>query len=94
MSTTSPSSLQALSGSLLGITTIVALLRFYARRAQHAFIGLDDWMILPAYMTFVGMVACALLGVNLRQFGYNDKQVAATKLPFSTEASLVVSLDM
>jgi hypothetical protein len=45
-------------------------------------------------MTFVGMVACALLGVNLRQFGYNDKQVAATKLPFSTEASLVVSLDM
>ncbi|KAH8653254.1 hypothetical protein BGZ60DRAFT_548882 [Tricladium varicosporioides] len=67
MSTTSTYGLQALSGSLLAITTIIVALRFYARHSQHTYIGADDWMIIPGYMTF---------------------------LPFSIQASLVVSLDI
>jgi hypothetical protein len=94
MSTTSTYGLQALSGALLGITTITVALRFYARRSQRAYIGADDWLIIPGYLTFVGMIACALLGVNLEQFGHTDAQVAAKKLPFSIQASLVVSLDI
>lgn len=94
MSTSSPAGIQALCGSLLAICTIIVALRFYARRSQHTYIGIDDWFILPAYITFVGMVACALYGVHLRYFGSTDAQVAAAKLKFATEASLVVSLDI
>ena len=94
MSTTSPSGLQALSGSLLAITTIIIGLRFYTRYAQRAYIGADDWLIIPGYVTFIGMIACALLGVDRKMFGYSDAEVAAAKLTFGTEASLVVSLDV
>ena len=94
MSTTSAEGLRALCGSLVAITTIVSGLRLYARRVQRVKYGIDDWMIVPSYMTFVGMVACALLGVQLRQFGYPQSQVAAAHLPFHVEAALVVSLDV
>ena len=94
MSTTSAEGLRALCGSLVGITTIVSGLRLYARRVQRAKFGVDDWMIIPSYLAFIGMVACALLGVQLRQFGYPETRVAATHLPFHVEAALVVSLDV
>ena len=94
MSTTSAEGLRALCGSLVAITTIVSGLRLYARRVQRVKLGLDDWIIIPSYITFIGMVACALLGVQLRQFGYPRTEVAASHLPFRTEASLVVSLDI
>ena len=94
MSTTSAEGLRALCGSLVAITTVVSGLRLYARRVQRVDFGIDDWIIIPSYMAFIGMVACALLGVQLRQFGYPQTQVAASHLPFHIEASLVVSLDI
>ena len=94
MSTTSAHGLRALCGSLVAITTIVIGLRLYARRVQRVHFGIDDWIIIPSYLAFLGMVACALLGVQLRQFGYPETQVAATHLPFHVEAALVVSLDV
>ena len=94
MSTTSAEGLRALCGSLVAITTVISGLRLYARRVQRVEFGVDDWMIIPSYMAFIGMVACALLGVQLRQFGYPQTQVAALHLPFRIEASLVVSLDI
>ena len=94
MSTTSAEGLRALCGSLVAITTIVSGLRLYARRVQRVKFGIDDWMIIPSYLAFIGMVACALLGVQLRQFGYPETRVAASHLPFHVEAALVVSLDV
>lgn len=94
MSTASAEGLRALCGSLVAITTIVSGLRLHARRVQRVEFGIDDWIIIPSYMAFIGMVACALLGVQLRQFGYPQTQVAASHLPFRVEASLVVSLDI
>ncbi|MCJ1371184.1 hypothetical protein MMC20_002399 [Loxospora ochrophaea] len=94
MSTTDSGGLRALCGSLAAILAVVGGLRFYARRVQRADLGADDWMTIPSYMAFIGMVACALLGIHIRIFGYSDDQVAAAKIPFSIEASLVVSLDV
>ena len=94
MSTSSAEGLRALCGSLVAITTIVSGLRLYVRRVQRVKFGIDDWMIIPSYMAFVGMVACALLGVQLRQLGYSQVQVAASQLPFHIVAFLVVSIDI
>lgn len=88
MSTTSAEGLRALCGSLVALTTVASGLRLYARRVQRVEFGVDDWIIIPSYMAFIGMVACALLGVQLRQFGYPQTQVAASHLPFRIEASL------
>ena len=93
MSTTSAGGLRALSGSLVAITTLAAGLRFYTRRVQRAKLEADDWMIIPAYLSFIGMVACALYGVNLGIFGLTDAQVVAEKIAFNVEVALVVSLD-
>lgn len=92
--TTSAEGLRALCGSLVAITTIIAALRFYTRKVQQTSFGADDWLIIPAYVTFIGMVAFALLGVHLGQFGYSEKQVKAFHVAFNVEASLVVSLDI
>ena len=94
MLTVSPEGLRALCGTLAAITTIIGFLRFYTRRMQRATLEADDWLILPGYATFIGMVACALLGVRLGQFGYSERQRAAFHLSFGVEASLVVSLDV
>ena len=94
MLTVRPEGLRALYSTLVAITTIIGFLRFYIRRIQRATLGADNWLILPGYVTFIGMVACALLGVHLGQFGYSERQVAAFHLSFSVEASLVVSLDV
>ena len=94
MLTVSSEGLRALCGTLVAITTVIAFLRFYTRRIQRATLEADDWLILPGYVTFIGMVACALLGVHLGQFGYSERQLAAFHLSFSVQASLVNSLDI
>ena len=94
MSTTSSGGLRALCGSLVAITTIICGLRFYARHVQEARLGVDDWMVVPSFLTFIGMVACALYGVDLGIFGHTDREVAAAHIVFGVEASLVISLDV
>lgn len=94
MSTSSAAGLRGLCGALITVTTIITGLRLYARKVQRAHYGPDDWTIIPSYLIFIGMAACALLGVHLKQFGYPAPIVAATHIPFSVEASLVVSLDI
>ena len=93
MSTSSAGGLRALCGSLVAITTVVCGLRFYARSLQGAKLNIDDWMIVPSFLTFLGMVACALFGINLGIFGHTEKEVEAAKISFGVEAALVVSLD-
>jgi hypothetical protein len=94
MSTTTAHGLTALCGSLVAVVAIIISLRFYTRGIQKVGFGIDDWMILPSFLSFVGMVACALIGIHLKQFGYSDKESQAAQLSFKSQASLVVSLDV
>ncbi|KAI4155757.1 MAG: hypothetical protein LQ340_000777 [Diploschistes diacapsis] len=87
-------SLRALCGSLLAFTTIACGLRFYARHVQQARLGADDWIVLPAYVCFVGMVVCMLLGINLHYWGSTDQQVEAAHISFYVEVSLIVAMDL
>ena len=94
MSTTSAEGLRALCISLVVITTVVSGLRLHARRVQGMELSIDDRMIIPSLVAFIGMVACVLCGVQLRQFGYPQTQVTASHLPFLNEPYLYLSLDM
>jgi hypothetical protein len=48
---------------VLPIMCIIAIgLRFNARRVQKSGLKMDDWIMLPALIFFMGMAACAILG--------------------------------
>ena len=51
MSSTSAQGLTALSGTLLGLSTIAVSLRFYARRTQKASLRSDDWIMIPCLVS-------------------------------------------
>jgi hypothetical protein len=53
MSDTTASGLGALSGTLLGLTTVAVILRFYARWKIKSHIGTDDLLMLPAWVSLV-----------------------------------------
>lgn len=51
---------------VLPIMCITAIgLRFNARRVQKSGLKIDDWVMLPALIFFLGMAACAILGTWL-----------------------------
>ena len=59
MSTTSAQGLTALSGTLLGLSTVAVALRFYARHMQKVPFKSDDWFMIPC------IVRTALLLENM-----------------------------
>ena len=48
---TTVSGLASLSGTLLGLTTAAVALRFYARQGQKARLQMDDWLMVPAWVS-------------------------------------------
>ncbi|KAF4627821.1 hypothetical protein G7Y89_g10325 [Cudoniella acicularis] len=53
---------------ILGLLTI--LLRFHARRSRAQYLGIDDWLLLPAWLMITGMGICLIIGVKNKAFGY------------------------
>lgn len=47
MSTTSHRGLLALGSSLLALSVVSVILRFYSRRIQKAPLKVDDWIMIP-----------------------------------------------
>ncbi|MCJ1262144.1 hypothetical protein MMC22_002014 [Lobaria immixta] len=70
MSSTSAPGLAALSSSLLGFSTIVVGLRFYARHVQKLPLTLDDWIMIPCLLLFVGTTTCTFIGLHNKVMGY------------------------
>ena len=67
--------MDGLAGAFLGIATIVVGLRFVARRLQHAHMAADDWMMIPSYLIFVGLMAAALYGTHHHSLGYSTPEL-------------------
>ncbi|OAA73819.1 hypothetical protein ISF_00720 [Cordyceps fumosorosea ARSEF 2679] len=63
-------SLVALGAVLLVLGTQATALRFWARRRTGSPLLLDDWMSLPAWMSFVGAASLVLFCVGIHGLGY------------------------
>jgi hypothetical protein len=50
---TTVNGLASLSSTLLFLTILTIILRFYARRKQNAPLQIDDWMIVAAWVRFL-----------------------------------------
>lgn len=78
---TSYQSLDALTGSMLGIRTIVVGLRFCARAQQKTGLQLDDWFMIPAFIFFIGMMTGVFCGTSYRILGYSTAEANAHPVP-------------
>ncbi|OAA44135.1 hypothetical protein NOR_03863 [Metarhizium rileyi] len=72
MQEASADSLHAVAGVLLGLSVITIALRFFARHRQRAPLLVDDWLLLPALITFAGTCACLFFGEEIEVFGYSS----------------------
>ncbi|KAK5997679.1 hypothetical protein PT974_00034 [Cladobotryum mycophilum] len=54
----------ALSSAFLFLTTTTVLLRFLARHRQKAYISTDDYMVVAAWVGFIGLTALSFYGEN------------------------------
>lgn len=55
---------------LPALSTAAVALRFWLRGKQKSQLKLDDWLMLPALVLFIGMCICTILGVRKRAWGY------------------------
>ncbi|TAQ89241.1 hypothetical protein B7494_g2429 [Chlorociboria aeruginascens] len=62
--TESVSGLTSVSSTLLAVTTITIILRFVARYKQNARILMDDWMVVSAWIFFIGLTTIAFYVIN------------------------------
>lgn len=94
MSSTSAPGLTALSSTLLGLSTIVVGLRFYARHLQKAPLKIDDWIMIPCLLLFLGTTTCTFIGLHHKVMGYPTPK--NHKVPVATEemtSKLYVAFD-
>lgn len=52
-----------IASAMMGIATISVILRFFARRRNKSGIGLNDWMIIPALLSFYGFGITIIWGM-------------------------------
>ncbi|CAG8948805.1 hypothetical protein HYFRA_00001928 [Hymenoscyphus fraxineus] len=84
----------SLCAVFLVLTTTTLILRFFARSKQAVKIGIDDWIILAAWVFFVGETAIMFYGVSQGIFGHTqpkDKKVVAVQ--HVTLEKLFITLD-
>ena len=90
---TSHQAIDGLTGSMLGLGTIAVVLRVYTRSAQRAKFEADDWVMVPAYVFFVGMMAAVLSGTSHRTIGYSMEEAQAHPVPQYTTVVISRVLD-
>ncbi|TAQ83652.1 hypothetical protein B7494_g8026 [Chlorociboria aeruginascens] len=59
----------------LFLTTATVILRFLARVKQSANFQVDDWIIVAAWLFFVGLNALIFYGIHLKYIGYKEPVV-------------------
>ncbi|KAI9660398.1 MAG: hypothetical protein M1821_009748 [Bathelium mastoideum] len=52
------------------LAIIAVFLRFYTRRLQKAYLGIDDWLTIPALVLLIAMAGFLLWGVHEKSIGY------------------------
>ncbi|RAL65497.1 hypothetical protein DID88_001063 [Monilinia fructigena] len=101
MSTTSHQGLLALGSSLLALSVVSVILRFYSRRIQKEPLKIDDWIMIPCLLLLGGSCGTAFYGVNRKILGYptpsdNELVIAtaatASKLYFTFDLFSVLTL--
>ncbi|KAB8300847.1 hypothetical protein EYC80_002775 [Monilinia laxa] len=101
MSTTSHRGLLALGSSLLALSIVSVILRFYSRRIQKAPLKIDDWIMIPCLLLLGGSCGTAFYGVNRKILGYptpSDMELVlataatASKLYFTFDLFSVLTL--
>jgi len=59
------------------VTTSIVAVRFNTRRRQKLPFGIDEWLILGANITFIGIAVCFIIGVAKHVFGYTTPPLPA-----------------
>ncbi|KAI1124914.1 hypothetical protein F5Y10DRAFT_284705 [Nemania abortiva] len=82
MSDSSREGLLAVSGSLLGLSTIAVSLRFWARKRHEVGLMADDYFAALGLISYIGASICVFVGVHNKTLGYSShdftpEQVAA-----------------
>ncbi|KAF3767962.1 hypothetical protein M406DRAFT_355782, partial [Cryphonectria parasitica EP155] len=96
MSSESKDGILAVSGSLLGLSTLVVGLRLCARKQQNARLMTDDALAVLSLVAFVGTAACTFLMVKHKTVGYpsTDFTVAEELAVAEIAAKLNVAWDV
>ncbi|KAG5920398.1 hypothetical protein E4U61_007921 [Claviceps capensis] len=85
--TVTAESLVAVSAVPLGLVIVAVALRFYARRHQKANLLVDDWLMLPALITFIGACSCVFYAVHLQAVGYSTFEISKEQRQATMERS-------
>ncbi|KAG6044939.1 hypothetical protein E4U39_002877 [Claviceps sp. Clav50 group G5] len=85
--TVTAESLVAVSAVPLGLVIVAVALRFYARRHQKASLLADDWLMLPALITFIGACSCVFYAVHLQVVGYSTFEISKEQRQATLERS-------
>ncbi|KAI3318415.1 hypothetical protein HD806DRAFT_512197 [Xylariaceae sp. AK1471] len=79
MSSSSKDGLLALSGSLLGLTTISVSLRLWARKQNQLSLMADDYFAALALISYLGACICVFIGVHNRTLVYSSHDFTAAQ---------------
>ncbi|KAG6092460.1 hypothetical protein E4U30_005400 [Claviceps sp. LM220 group G6] len=85
--TVTAESLVAVSAVPLGLVIVAVALRFYARRHQKASLLADDWLMLPALISFIGACSCVFYAVHLQAVGYSTFEITKEQRQATLERS-------
>ncbi|MCJ1360447.1 MAG: hypothetical protein MMC33_010452 [Icmadophila ericetorum] len=80
MSSTSASSLNAVSGSFLAMSVVTVGLRFYTRSTQKTALDIDDWIMVPGVLLYLGACITIFIGVNDKVFGYATRSFTESQI--------------
>ena len=92
--------IRAISGSLLALCTVAVAARFWARHLQKGHFQADDWLVIPAWITFVGLCACLLESTYIHTLGltpeeaapFHPSNLAFAKIELTMDEMLALSL--
>ncbi|KAI5863695.1 hypothetical protein GGS23DRAFT_510789 [Durotheca rogersii] len=80
MSDSSKNGVLALSGSLMGLSTIAVGLRFWARRRQKLRFLADDWIAGLALLSYIGASICVFVMVHNEVLGYSSHDFTSQQI--------------
>lgn len=84
--------LKAAAIALILLETIFVALRQWSRHLQKAAVGWDDILIIPSYISCLGLCICGILAVNYGGVGRHIsalEEVAPEKIPFWGRSCLI-----
>lgn len=72
------------SVAFIPASTLLLGMRFYTRHVQRARIGIDDWIMIPAFVFLLGMQITMIVEFSKRMIAYPDPNFAPGKADAST----------